>query len=171
MFSSLLGCCGSLFLQVLQVERVRSFNGHSKCTGPNLSGHNTERAGHAEQNCVVVVLGETVVHEESAGTAVNVWPRVLDFASCREKVWNSLEVCLDKVYQVVVLDVFFSELKFEHETRIRLAQDSVAVTGNNFAGFERVSNVLLDVFFSPVLTELFLEVKNKAKALLVGKSM
>lgn len=62
-FISLLGS-SDLLDEVLQVERVGSFDGHAEGTGPDLGTHNTEGTGNTEENGVVVVLGEAVVHQK-----------------------------------------------------------------------------------------------------------
>jgi len=95
---------------MLQVEGVGSLDRHTEGAGPHLGWHNTESAGDAEEDCVVVVLGETVVHQQGSGAAVNIWPWVLDLASGCEKARNGLKVGSDQVNQVVILDMLLSEL-------------------------------------------------------------
>lgn len=167
---SLLASCGSLF-EVHQVEGVRSFDWHTQSARPHLRGHHAERARNAEEHSVVVVLGQAVVHKQSARTAVNVGPGVLDLASGSQEVGNRFVVCLDEIHKVVILDVLAGEVKLKHEARIRLSKNGMAVSRHNLARLESVGNVLLDVILGPVLTVLLLEFEDEAQALLVCETV
>jgi hypothetical protein len=156
---------------MLKVERVGALNWHTKGAGPNLSGHNTEGAGNTEENCVVVVLGEAVVHKEGTRAAINVGPGVLDLASSSEKVGNGLVVGFYQVNEVVVFNVLVSELELKHEARVGLAKNSMAVARNNLSGGKGVGNMGLDIVLGPALTIFFLEGKDEGEALLVSKSV
>ena len=154
-----------------QVERVGSFDGHAKGSGPHLGGHDSEGARNTKHHSVVVVLGQTVVHQEGARAAVNVGPRVLDLASGVEALGNLLVVGLDKIDEVVVLDVSLSKVKLTDESRIGLTQDSMTIARDDFSGFEGVVDVLGNVSLGPVISELFLELQDEVEALLVSKTV
>jgi hypothetical protein len=117
------------------------------------------------------VLGEAVVHKEGTGATVNVGPGVLDLAGGGKQVGNHLVVSLDQVNKVIVLNVLISKLKFEDETGVSLTENGVTVSRDDLAGLEGVGDVGLDIFFSPVLSKLSLEVEDEAEALLVGESV
>jgi hypothetical protein len=136
-----------------------------------LCGHNTERARNAEEHRVIVVLGQAVVHKQSARTAVHIGPGVLDLASGSQEVRDRFVVRLDEIHKVVVLDVLAGEVKLEHETRIGLSKDGMAVSRHNLARLESVGNVLLNVILGPILTVLLLEFKDEAQALLVCETV
>jgi len=82
---------------VLKVVGVRSFDGHAEGSAPNLSGRHTESARDTEQDGVVVVLGETVVHEEGTGATVYVGPGVLNLTSGSEDFGDDLVVGFDEL--------------------------------------------------------------------------
>ena len=67
--------------------------------------------------------------------------------------------------------MFFSKLEFKHESWIGLSQDSVSIARDYFTSFQRVGDVRLNIFFSPVFAELLFEVQDETEALLVGKTM
>jgi hypothetical protein len=118
---------------VLQSEGVGSLDRKAECSGPNLSWGDTEGSRDTEQDGVVVVLGETVVHEESTRACVNVGPWVADLSGFCKFLGNDFVVGLHKFNQVVVLDKLLSEFEFANETRVSLSQDCVAVTWNDLA--------------------------------------
>lgn len=163
---SVLGFAGQTS-QVLQIKRVRSFNRKAEGTAPDLGWHDTEGARDTEEDCVVVVLSQAVVHEKSTGAAVNVGPRVLNLASGGEDLRDLLVVSLDKLDQVVVLDVLFGEFELANEARVRLAEHSVAISRHDLARLHRDVHELSDIFTSPILAILRLEIEQVVQALLV----
>lgn len=106
---------------MLQIVRVRSFNRHAESSGPNLSGGDSESTGDTEQDGVVIVLGETVVHQKSTRSTVYVGPGVLNFTSGSEHFWDNLIVGLNELNQVRSLDKFIGEVEFTDKTRIGLS--------------------------------------------------
>ena len=141
---------GSLFAlcessEIFQVEGVRALDRQTECSTPDLGRHDTEGTGNTEQNSVVVVLSQTVVHQEGTRAAVDVGPWVLDLASGVEALWNLLVVRLDELNQVVVEDVVVREVELAHEARVSLAEDGVAIAWHNLATLESDVDELTDV--------------------------
>ena len=157
--------------QVLQVERVWSLDRQTESAAPHLSRHASEGTSHSEHDRVVVVLGQTVMHQKCTRTAVYVWPRILDLASRCKQVGNRFEVGPDQLDQVVILDVIVSIVELGNESRVSLAQDAVAIPRNHLAGLHGVLNELLDVFASPTLSILLLERKQVVETFLIGKTV
>lgn len=162
----------NLLNEMLEGERVGSFDGEAETTGPDLSGHNTEGAGNAEENGVVVELVETVVHKQGAGSSVNVGPGVGDLTSCLEDVGDHSIASLYEVHEVVVLaDELVGEVELAHEARVGLSEDGVAISRNDLATGKGVLHVLSDVVFSPGLPKLVLEIEEELEALLVSETV
>jgi len=106
---------------VLQVVRVGTFDRHAEGSTPDLAGGNSEGTGDTEQDGVVVMLGQTVVHQKSTGAAVDVGPGVLYLASSAQDFGNDFVVGLDEVDEVRVLDVSISEVELANESRVSLS--------------------------------------------------
>jgi len=87
----------NLLNEVLKSERVGSLDGEAEGSAPDLGGHDTEGAGHTEEDSVVVELVEAVVHEEGTGTGVNVGPGVRDLTSGLEDLRDDLVASLHQV--------------------------------------------------------------------------
>lgn len=136
-----------------------------------MSWHDSEGAGDAEENSVKVVLGQAVVHEESTGAAVNVWPWVLDLAGGVEALRDLLVVGLHELNQVVILDVLVGVVKLAHESWVSLAKDCMAVAWYNLSRLECDVDELSNVLSSPVLTVLGLEVEQVVEAFLIGQAV
>lgn len=162
----------NLLNEMLEGKRVGSLDGEAETTGPDLSGHNTEGAGNAEENGVVVELVETVVHKEGAGSSVDVGPGVGDLTSCLEDVGDHSIASLYEVHEVVVLaDELVGEVELAHEARVGLSEDGVAISRNDLATGKGVLHVLSDVIFSPGLAKLVLEIEEELEALLVSETV
>ena len=166
-----LGGSDGLSAEMLEIERVGSLDGETEGSGPHLGGHDTEGAGHTEHDGVVVVLSEAVVHEEGAGTAVDIGPRVLDLSSGSEALGDFFVVGLDELNEVIVLDVFVGEVELAHETGVSLSEDGVTVAGHNLARSKSVSDKFSNVLSGPSLAVLGLESEQVVEALLVSETV
>lgn len=111
------------------------------------------------------------MHEESAGTSINIGPRVLDLADLAKLHWDDFVAGLDQVYKTVSFDKLFSELELAHETWICFPEDSMAVAWDDLARLESLVDVINDVVLGPAVTVLLLETEDEVEALLVGKTM
>ena len=88
---------GSLFAlgelsEILQVEGVRALDRQTKCSTPDLGRHDTEGAGNTEQNSVIVVLSQAVMHQEGTRAAIDIGPWVLNLARSAEDLGDLLVV-------------------------------------------------------------------------------
>ena len=167
---------GSLFAlcersEVLEVERVRALDWQTEGSAPDLGWHDAEGAGNAKQNSVIVVLSQTIVHQEGAGAAIDVGPWVLDLAGGVKALRNLLIVGLHELDQVVVMDVIVCEVELAHETRVSLAENGVAISWHDLATLERDIDELADVLARPILTILSLEREEVIEAFLVGEAV
>lgn len=111
------------------------------------------------------------MHQESTGTSINVGPRVGDLTSGLKNVGDHTVASLDKVDEVVILDVGLSEVELAHEARVGLSEDGVAVSGDNLPAGEDILNVATDIVFGPLGSELLLEVEEELEALLVSETV
>ena len=157
--------------EVLQGERVGSLNREAEGSAPDLGCHDTEGARHTEEDCVVVKLVEAVVHQEGAGTGINVGPGVGYLASCLEHLRNDFVASLNEVHKVIILDILVSKLELAHEARICLTEDGVTISWDYFARCKSVLNILSNIILIPVLSELSLEIEQELQAFLVSKAV
>ena len=134
-------------------------------------GKDTKGAGNAEQDGVVVLLGEAVVLEEDTGVGIDVREGVLGLAVLGEDTRSDLVDLGDEVEHGVLGEVLESELALADVAGVGLAEDGVAVTGNDTAGVEGVPEVLLDVLVREVRADAGLHLGEPVEDLLVGKTV
>jgi hypothetical protein len=159
---------------VLKSEGLGPLNSQAKSPVPEELGEDTDGAGDTEEDSVVAVLGEAVVHEEDTAVGVDVGVRVLGLTVLGEDTRDDLVDRGDDLEQGVVGEVLLAELTLGNVPRVGLAEDSVAVTGDDLAALEGIPSELLDslVVNGQVLgLELGLEVQDPAEHLLVGKAV
>lgn len=156
---------------MLQIVGVRSLDGHAEGSGPDLSGGDSESARDTEQDGVVIVLGETVVHEEGTGSTVDIGEGVLNLTSSSEDFGDDLVVGFNELNQVRSLNEFVGEVEFADETGVGLSQDGVSVSGNNLTGGHGVGDVLTDIVLGPGVSVLLDESEDVVEALLVGETV
>ncbi len=157
--------------QVIKSERVGSLDRETKSSAPDLGGHHTEGSGYTEEHSVVVELVQAVVHEESTRAGINVGPGVAYLASGLKNVRDYLVDGLNKVDEVVVLNVLLSKVELAHKARIGLSQDGVTVSWDNLALLESILHILFNVLRSPVFAEAVLELKQPFQAFLVSEAV
>ena len=117
-------------------------------------------------------MGKTVMHEEGAGTSVNIRPGVADFTSGFQDVGDHSVASLNEVNKVIILrDVLFSKLKLADEARISLTEDGMSISWDDLTSGKGVLDVFPDVVFSPFGSKLFLNFKEELKTFLVSESM
>jgi len=78
--------------------RVWPLDWKTKCSTPDLGRGDTKCSRHTEEDSVVFMLRQTIMHKEGTRAGINVWPWVLNLANLAELNWNDLVVGLDKVY-------------------------------------------------------------------------
>mmetsp|Transcript_7078 Transcript_7078/g.21611 ORF Transcript_7078/g.21611 Transcript_7078/m.21611 type:complete len:462 (+) Transcript_7078:264-1649(+) len=141
---------------------------------PEELGEGAEGAGDAEEDGVVVVLGEAVVPEEDARVGVDVGVGVLGLAVLGEDGGHDRVDSVDDLEEGVVRHVLDGEVALAGVAGVGLAEDGVAVAGDDLAGLEGVpgeggDGVLVD--FLALGVELGLEVLDPAEDLLVGEAV
>jgi len=156
---------------VLQIVRVRSLDGHAEGSGPDLASGDSESARDTEQDGVVIVLGETVVHEEGTRSTINIRPGVLDLTSGSEHFGDDFVVGLNELDQVRSFNELIGEVEFANETGVGLAQDSVSIAGNNLSRGHGIGDMLTDIILGPGISVLLNEAEDVVEALLVSKTV
>lgn len=138
---------------------------------PDELRRHTERAGHAEQDSVVIHLVKAIVREEHARVRVDVRPRVLRLARLEEDVRHDLVDLADEAEEVVVGEVLQRELALRRVPRVRLPQHGVAVAGHDLAALERRPDVLPDRLVRWVGADLGLHLAQPEEYLLVCEAV
>lgn len=131
----------------------------------------TKGAGHTEEDGVEVLLLEAVVLEEDTRVGVDVGVGVLGLAVLGEDTGGDLVDLGDELEQGVLGKVLESELALADVAGVGLAEDGVAVTGNDTAGLEGVPEVLGDVLVGKVRADGLLHLGDPVEDLLVGKTV
>lgn len=98
-----------------------------------MSSHDSEGAGNTKENSVVVKLIEAVVHQESTRSGINVRPGVANLTGGFKNVGDDSVASLNKLHEVIILNVLVSKLELTHETRIGLTEDGMTVAWDNLA--------------------------------------
>src|SRR5690606_34726907 len=127
-------------------------NGHAKGTVDDQLGKNTDGAGDTEQDSVVVGLGETIVLQENTRVGVNIGVRVLGLSVLGKNARSNLVDLADKLEHGILGEMLKSKLALRHVAGIGLAENSMAVTGNNLAGLESIPKELSDVLIRQIIT-------------------
>jgi len=131
----------------------------------------TKGTGDTEEDGVEVLLLEAVVLEEDTGVGIDVREGVLGLAVLGEDTRSDLVDLGDEVEHGVLGKVLEGELALADVAGVGLAEDGVAVTGNDAAGVEGVPEVLLDVLVREVRTDGLLHLGEPVEDLLVGKTV
>ena len=134
-------------------------------------GKHTKGSGDTEQDGVEVLLLEAVVLEKHTGVGVDVGEGVLGLAVLGEDTGGDLVDLGDEVEHGVLGKVLEGKLALADVTRVGLAEDGVAVTGNDTARVEGVPEVLLDVLVREVRADGLLHLGEPVEDLLVGKTV
>jgi hypothetical protein len=120
----------------LGAERLGPLNGGTDSAVNDELGKDTERTGYTEEDGVVVLLSETVVLEEDTGVGVDVGVGVLGLAVLGENTGGDLVDLADELEHWVVGKVLLGELALGDVAGVGLAEDGVAVTGDDLASLE-----------------------------------
>ena len=134
-------------------------------------GKHTESTRDTEENSVVVLLGEAVVLEEDTGVGVDVGVGVLGLAVLGENTGGDLVDLADELEHGVVGQVLLGELALGDVAGVGLAEDGVAVTGNDLASLEGGPEVVLDGLVAEVVANGLLHLLEPDKDLLVGQTV
>ena len=158
-------------------------------------GKDTNGAGDTEENSVVVGLGETVVLEEDTGVGIDVGVGVLGLAVLGQDTGSNLVDLANQLEHGVLghfrcrerspLAIYHSLLPGRAQRNklteskgalgavagVGLAEDGVAVAGDDTAGVEGVPEVLLDVLVAEVVTDDLLHLGEPVEDFLVGQTV
>ena len=165
---------GAKVLDPSRRHRLGALEGKTERAVPEKLGEHAKRSRDAKEHRVVVLLRESVVVEEDARVAVDVGPRVLGLAVLGENVGDRLVDRANNLEEGIVGHVLERKLALGGVARIRLAQHSMAVTGDNLAAVERIPRKLLDGLVRHLLAlglKLGLEVHDPSEHLLVGEAV
>ena len=143
----------------------------TESTIPDELSGNTKGTGNTKEDGVELHLVEAVVGEEDTRVGVDVGPGVLGLAGFEEDLGSDVVDLADELEHLVVGEVLESELALSSVARIGLAEDGVAVTGNDLAGLEGAPDVLTDSLIGGVLADLGLHLLQPDEDLLVGKTV
>jgi hypothetical protein len=152
-------------------EGLGALDGGTDGTVDDELGKDTKSTGHTEEHGVVVLLGEAVVLEEDTGVGVDVGVGVLGLAVLGENTGGDLVDLADELEHGVVGQVLLGELALGDVTGVSLAEDGVAVSGNDLAGLEGRPEVVLDGLVAEVVANGLLHLLEPDKDLLVGQTV
>ena len=155
----------------LSAERLGPLNGGTDGTVDDELGKDTERTGYTKENSVVVLLSEAVVLEEDTGVGVDVGVGVLGLAVLGENTGGDLVDLADELEHGVVGQVLLSELALGDVAGVGLAENSVAVSGNDLASLEGGPQVVRDGLVAEVVANSLLHLLEPDKDFLVGQSV
>ena len=71
--------------------------------------------------------------EKCPAESIHVWPRILYLAYGTQNAWNCFETLSGEVANVVVFDVFVSEVLEMDESGVSISKHGVTITGNDFS--------------------------------------
>ena len=143
---------GNKRLERLCAHGLWSLNGEAEGTVPDKRRQDTERARHAKQHRVKVLLSKAVVGEEDAAVGIDVGPGVGSLALLKQNVGHNLVQLAHKAEELVIGQVLERKLALACVAGVGLAKNSVAIAGHNLARLERGPHKLLELLVGKVLT-------------------
>lgn len=109
--------------------------------------------------------------EEDTRVGVDVGEGVLGLAVLGQDAGGNLVDLADKLEHGVVGHIGLGELTLSHVAGVSLAEDGVAVAGNDTAGLEGVPEVLGDLGIGQIITDDLLHLREPVEDLLVGETV
>lgn len=131
----------------------------------------TQRPRHAEEDGVVVLLGQAIVLQEYTGVRVDVGVRVFRLAMLCENTGGNLVDLGDKLEHRIIWQMLLRELALRDVARVGLAQDGVAIAGNDLASLERAPEVVLDGLVGQIIADRLLHLLQPVEDFLVGEAV
>lgn len=162
-----------LLKETLQVDALGPLDGQTKRAVPDELREGAKAARYAEGGGIIQRLVEAVVVEEHAGAAVDIRVGVLGLAVGLEHVGSDAAVLLDELEDGVLGDLWArgGVVHQSFEARVGLAQDGVAVAGDDAAGVEGRPEVVGHVLVGVRGGDVVLHLEDPAEDLLRGKSV
>jgi len=134
-------------------------------------GKDTNGTRNTEEDGVVVSLGQAIVLEENTRVGIDVGVGVLGLAVLGKNARSDLVNLADKLEHGVLRHVLLGEGALGSVAGVGLAEDGVAVTGNDTAGVEGRPEVVLDGLVAEIVTDGLLHLSEPVEDLLVGKTV
>lgn len=155
----------------LSAERLGPLNGGANSAIDDELGEHTESTRDTKEDGVVVLLGEAVVLQENTGVGVNVGVWVLGLSVLGEDTGGDLVDLADELEHGVIGQVLLGKLALGDVAGVGLAENGVAVSGNDLAGFESRPQVVLDGLVAKIVANSLLHLLEPDEDLLVGQSV
>lgn len=156
---------------LLRAEGLGALDGRADCAVDDELREDTDGAGNTEEDGVVAGLGEAVVLEEDTGVGIDVGEGVLGLAVLGEDTWGDLVDLADQLEHGVVWEVLLGKLALGHVAGVSLAENGVAVTGDDLAGVEGGPEVVGDGLVGQIVADGSLHLGEPVEDLLVGKTV
>lgn len=162
----------SLLEETLEVHALGALNREAESTVPDELGKGTQTTGDTKGGSVVESLVEAVVVEENTRAGVDVGVGVLGLAVLLEDLGGDAAVLLDELEDGVLGNLGASGgiVHESLEAGIGLAEDGVAVAGNNTARVEGGPEVVLDVLLAVGRRDVVLHLEDPAEDFLGGET-
>eukprot|EP00657_Telonema_sp_P-1_P009617 TRINITY_DN3854_c0_g1_i2.p1 TRINITY_DN3854_c0_g1~~TRINITY_DN3854_c0_g1_i2.p1 ORF type:complete len:235 (-),score=80.32 TRINITY_DN3854_c0_g1_i2:83-787(-) len=146
---------------------------------PDESGEDAELTADAEENGVEVLLLHAVVLEEDARVGIDVGEGVLGLSVLGEDVGHDLVDGIDEDEELIIGEVTSAEVTLAVVAGIGLAENGVAVSGDDTLAVEEVPGELvkgllesgLVLHVDASLLALALHLEEESENLLVGKTV
>lgn len=134
-------------------------------------GKHTNGTRHTKEDSVVVGLGQAIVLEENTRVGIDVGVGVLGLAVLGEDLGGDLVDLADELEHGVLGHLLLRKGALGRVAGIRLAEDGVAVAGNDTARVESVPEVLGDGLVAEVIANRLLHLREPVEHLLVGEAV
>lgn len=152
-------------------EGLGALNGGTDGAVNDELGQDTNGTGDTEENGVVVGLSQTVVLEENTRVGVDVGEGVLGLAVLGQNLGGDLVDLADQLEHGVVGHLLLGKGALSHVAGVGLAEDGVAVTGNDTARVQGGPQVVGDGLVAKVVANSLLHLSEPVEDLLVGKTV
>ena len=126
---------------------------------------------NTEEDGVVAGLGETVVLEKDTRVGINVGVGVFGLAVLGEDTRGNLVDLADELEHGVLGHLLLGEGALRSVSGVSLAENSVAVTGDDAAGVESRPEVVSDGLVAEIVANDLLHLSEPVENLLVGKAV
>jgi hypothetical protein len=150
--TSLQSCTDNLGVR-LGAEGLGTLDWRANGTVNDELGQDTESTRNTEEHGVVVLLGETIVLQQDTRVGVDVGVWVLGLSVLGEDAGGDLVDLADELEHWVVGKMLLRKFTLGDVAGIGLAEDGVAVTGDDLAGLEGGPEVLLDLLVAKIGTD------------------
>jgi hypothetical protein len=152
----------------LGAERLWSLNGHADGTIDDELGKHAEGTGNSKQNGVVVGLGETIILQENSAVGVDVGVWVLGLSVLGENAGGNLVDLGNKLEHGIVRQMLQCKLSLRDVARIGLAEDGVAIAGDDLPSLESGPEIVLDGLITKIVTNRLLHLLEPEENFLVS---